>query len=207
MKKLNEENRKKEPDFWSLLIPVGIIVVSDLLLYYLPQETTWKFWAVFVASVFLFIIGYCGLLEIIPKPKNGSSGTFSRFITNAVAAVMFAVGLYYVYIDNGSYPSMAACTLLLIESLLVFNSGVTETGMTESEAVSRNRYVIAIVALMALLGFWFLFKEIVSDTADNVGRIEAATMLWVGAIALYRMSSVDLRYYIERKKKKKGSST
>ena len=211
MKIVDVENRKNEPDFWSLVIPVGIIVVSYLLLYYLPQDTTWKFWAIFVASVFMFCIGYCGLLGSFPESKTGSSATLLRCITAAVAAGMFAVGLYYVYFDNGSYPSLGVCTLLLIEALVVFTSGVSEGGMTESEAENRNMYVIAVVVLMALLGFWFLFKEIFSDTADNVGRTETATMLWIAAMALYQMCSVDLRYYIEKKKnkknKKKGSST
>jgi hypothetical protein len=204
-----EENSKKGPDFWSLLIACGILVVSYLVLYYLPQDTTWKFWAIFVASIFLFCIGYFGLIDVFPNSKNGSSSTLFRCITSAFAAGMFAVGLYYVYIANGSYPSLAVCTLLLIEGVTIFSSAFSETGMTQAEAENRNMCILAVVVLMALLGFVFFFKEILSETTDNVGRIETATMLWIGAAAVYEMCSVDLRYYIEKMKtqKKKGSST
>ena len=75
-----------------------------------------------------------------------------------------------------------------------------EEGMSLSDMKKRNMFVWAIVALMSVIGIWLFCKEIVSETADNVGRIETATMLWIAAIAIYRMCSVDTRYYIEKNK-------
>ena len=204
---MNEKNSKNEVDFWNLLIPGGLLIVSYLLLYYLPQDTTWRFWALFVVSVFMFCIGFFWFLEEVPVPKSKSGAILLQALMFAVAAGMFVFGLYCVYIDNGSYRSLAICTLMLIEALVVFTSGVSDkSGMSPVDIEKRNIYVRAIVASMAIIGFWFFWKDIVSDTAENVGRIEVATMLWIAASAIYGMCSVDTTHYIKKRKRKRNDN-
>ena len=205
---VEEKNSKKEVNSWSLLMPGGLLVISYLLLYYLPQDTTWRFWMLFVVSVLMFCFGFFWFLEELPVPKNKSGEVLLQSLLFAVAAGMFVFGLYRVYIDNGSYPSLAVCTLLLIEALVMITSGVSDkTGMNPVELEKRNMYLRAIVVPMAVIGFWFFWKEISSDTTDNVGRIEVATMLWIAAAAIYGMCcSVDSISYIKKKKSKKADS-
>ena len=198
---MDVQNSKNVVAFWNLMIPGGLLFVSYLLLYYLPEDTTWHFWAVFIMSVFLFCVGYFRLMEALPEPKNKRSTVLLHRIMSVVAAVMFLFGLYYVYTAIGIYRSLAVCVLFLIEGLVVFLDNTPgEEGMSLSDMKKRNMFVWAIVALMSVIGIWLFCKEIVSDTADNVGRIETATMLWIAAIAIYRMCSVDTRYYIEKNK-------
>ena len=201
---VEEQNGKKEVDSWNLLMPGGLLVVSYLLLYYLPQETTLRFWMIFIVSVLMFCFGYFWFLGELPVPKTKSGRILFRGLLFAVAAGMFVFGLYRVYIDNGSYPSLAVCTLMLIEALVMITPGVSdEAGMNPVEIEKRNWYLRAIVAFMAVVGFWFFWKEISSDTTDNVGRIEVATMLWIAAAAIYGMCSVDTISYIKKKRGKK----
>jgi hypothetical protein len=200
----NKHNNKNDVDSWNLLMPGGLLVVSYLLLYYLPQDTTLRFWMIFIVSVFMFCIGFFWFLAELPVPESKSGKGLLQGLLYAVAAGMFVFGLYRVYVDNGSYPSLAVCTLLLIEALVVITSGVSDkVGMNPVEIEKRNRYLWAIVAAMAVIGFWFFWKEISSDTTDNVGRIEVATMLWIAAAAIYGMFSVDTISFIKKKKGKK----
>lgn len=203
---VEEQNSKKEVGSWNLLIPGGLLVVSYLLLYYLPQDTTWRFWMLFIVSVFMFCIGFFWFLGELPAPKTKSGKVLLQVLLLVVAAGMFVFGLYRVYVDNGSYPSLAVCTLLLIEALVVITSGVSDkAGMSPDDIKKRNIYLRAIVLSMVVIGVWFFWKEIASDTTDNVGRIEVATMLWVAAPAIYWMCSVGTVSYIKKKGKKNDS--
>ena len=195
---MDVQDSKKVVEFWNLAIPGGLLFVSYLLLYFLPENETWHFWVLFITSVFLFCVGYFRLLAALPEPKDKRREVLLHRIMYVVAVVLLIFGLYFVYTDIGSDRSLAICTLLLIEGLVVFIGNMPgEAGMTLAEMKKRNRIVLAVTVFMAGIGFWLFCKEIAGDAADNVGRIETATMLWIAALAIYRMCSVEIPEFIE----------
>lgn len=182
---MSNQNDTKNPDFWDYMIPGGLLLVSYMLIFYLPQELTLKGWIAFGLSVFLFCIGYFGFLDTLPEPGTPTGALIKKLVLVTVATAMFCVGIYYVYMDNGSEKSLAIATLFLIESLVMcgIGSGGNCTGLPQQKLL-RN-FCIALAAGMAIAGCWFFYREIISETAESRGRIEAATMLWISAAALW----------------------
>ena len=202
---MDVQNSKKGVEFWNLAIPGGLLFVSYLLLYYLPEVATWHFWVLFIVSTFLFCVGYFRLMEALSEPKDKPRTVLLHCITSVAAVLLFLFGLYFVYTDIGSERSLAVCTLLLIEGLAVITTNTpSEAGMSLADMKKRNWIVLAITILMSAVGFWLFCKEIASDTADNVGRIETATMLWIAALTIYKMCSVKIPDVIENNKKDKS---
>lgn len=111
-------------------------------------------------------------------------------------------GLHYVYIDNGSIKSLAAVTLLLIESMVM--CGAVSSSDTGTGQLPRALFWVLIVG-MAVAGVCFFVQEITAETQDSYGRVEVATMLWIAAGAWWYSMPVDLdsTTNIRRKKNKK----
>ena len=104
---MDQQIDKKERDIWEYIIPGGLLFLSYVLLYYLPQAESWKFWVVFVISVFVFCVGYFRLLESLPKATSQTGSAIKTLIPMILGMGMFIFGLHYVYIDNGSIKSLA----------------------------------------------------------------------------------------------------
>ncbi|MBR6861118.1 MAG: hypothetical protein IKM73_07345, partial [Acidaminococcaceae bacterium] len=175
---MDQQIDKKERDIWEYIIPGGLLFLSYVLLYYLPQAESWKFWVVFVISVFVFCVGYFRLLESLPKATSQTGSAIKTLIPMILGMGMFIFGLHYVYIDNGSIKSLAAVTLLLIESMVM--CGAVSSSNTGTGQLPRALFWVLIVG-MAVAGVWFFVQEITAETQDGYGRVEVATMLWIAA--------------------------
>lgn len=199
---MDQQIDKKERDIWEYIIPGGLLFLSYVLLYYLPQAESWKFWVVFVISVFVFCVGYFRLLESLPKATSKTGSAIKTLIPMILGMGMFIFGLHYVYIDNGSIKSLAAVTLLLIESMVI--CGAVNSSDTGTGQLPRALFWVLIVG-MAVAGLWFFVQEITAETQDGYGRVEVATMLWIAAGAWWYSMPVDLdsTANIRRKKNKK----
>ena len=199
---MDQHNNKNNLVIWEYLIPGGLLFLSYWLLNFLPQYESWKFWVVFVISVFLFCVGYFVLLESLPQEKSQTGLVTRNLILMVFGMGMFFFGLYYVYIDNGGTRSLAAATLLLIESLVM--CGAVGSSVTETSQLPRTLFWVIIIG-MAVAGIWFFVQEITSETQESYGRIEVATLLWIAAAAWWQSLPVveDSKDY---KRKKKNSS-
>ena len=199
---MDQQIDKKERDIWEYIIPGGLLFLSYVLLYYLPHDESWKFWVVFVISVFLFCVGYFRLLESFPKATSQTGSAIRTLILMILGMGMFFFGLHFVYIDNGSIKILAAVTLLLIESLVI--CGAVSSSDTGNGQLPRALFWVLIVG-MAAAGLWFFIQEITGETQDSYGRVEVATMLWIAAGTWwYSMPvAVDENNNIRKKKNKK----
>ena len=164
---MDQQIDKKERDIWEYIIPGGLLFLSYVLLYYLPQAESWKFWVVFVISVFVFCVGYFRLLESLPKATSQTGSAIKTLIPMILGMGMFIFGLHYVYIDNGSIKSLAAVTLLLIESMVM--CGAVSSSDTGTGQLPRALFWVLIVG-MAVAGIWFFVQEITAETQDSYGR-------------------------------------
>lgn len=201
---MDQQNNNNNSDIWDYLIPGGLLFLSYWLLYFLPEHESWKFWVAFVVSVFLFCVGYFVLLESLPKAKSQTGSVVRNLILMIFGMGMFFAGLYYVYIDNGGIRSMAAVTLLLIESMVM--CGAVSSSVTETSRLPRALFWVLIIG-MAVAGVWFFVQEITSETQESYGRVEVATMLWIAAAAWwYSMpAAVDSKDNIRKKKNSSGN--
>ena len=94
---MDQQIDKKERDIWEYIIPGGLLFLSYVLLYYLPQAESWKFWVVFVISVFVFCVGYFRLLESLPKATSQTGSAIKTLIPMILGMGMFIFGLHYVF--------------------------------------------------------------------------------------------------------------
>ena len=74
---MEKQNTAETSGFWNYLMPCGALILSYMLLFYLPEEFSWKTWIIFGTSVFMFCIGYFKLLMALPEPKS-SAGAIAR---------------------------------------------------------------------------------------------------------------------------------
>ena len=176
---MDKQSNKNELGYWNYLLPGGMLVLSYLLLYFLPQDESWKFWIVFVVSVVVFCVGYFGFLGTLPEPETQTGSVIRNVILTVLGMGLFLFGLHYVYIDNGSTRSLAAATLLLIESMVMCGAVSGDQGIGKMQGV----FFKALIVGMTLAGIWLFAQEIISETETGYGRIETATMLWVAAAA------------------------
>ena len=51
---MDKQNNIKTPGFWDCLMPGGALLLSYMLLFYLPEEFGWKGWLIIGISAFLF---------------------------------------------------------------------------------------------------------------------------------------------------------
>lgn len=199
-----DQRNNNNLDIWEYLIPGGLLFLSYWILYFLPERESWKFWTAFAVSVFLFCVGYFVLLESLPKAKSKTGSVIRNLILMFFGMGMFFAGLYYVYIDNGGLRSIAAATLLLIESMVM--CGAVSSNTLEAGQLPRSLFWVIIIG-MAAAGIWFFVQEITSETQESYGRIEVATMLWIAAAAWwYSMpTAVDSKDYKRKKKISSGN--
>ena len=176
---MDKQSNKNELGCWNYLLPGGMLVLSYLLLYFLPQDESWKFWIVFAVSVVVFCVGYFGFLGTLPEPETQTGSVIRNVILTILGMGLFLFGLHYVYIDNGSTRSLAAATLLLIESMVMCGAVSGDQGIGKMQGVFFKVLIVG----MTLAGIWLFVQEIISETEPGYGRIEAATMLWVAAAA------------------------
>ena len=177
---MDKDSNKNELGYWDYFLPGGMLFLSYLLLYYLPQDESWKFWIVFGLSVVVFCVGYFGFLGTLPEPKTQTGSVIRNVILTVLGVGMFLFGLYYVYIDNGSSRSLAAATLFLIESMVM--CGAVSSGNQGTGKMQGVLFKVLIVG-MTVAGIWFFVQEIISETETGYGRVEVATMLWIAAAA------------------------
>ena len=199
---MDQQNIKNNFDIWDYLIPGGLLFLSYWVLFFLPQHESWKFWVAFAVSALLFCVGYFRLLQSMPKTTSQTGSVIRALIMMILGIGMFFFGLKYVYIDNGSMKSLAAATLLLIESMVI--CGAVNSSDTETGQLPRALFWVFIVG-MAVAGLWFFVQEITSETQDSYGRIEVATLLWIAAAAWWYSLpvTVDSKNNIRKKKNKK----
>ena len=176
---MDKQSNKNELGYWNYLLPGGMLVLSYLLLYFLPQDESWKFWIVFAVSVVVFCVGYFGFLGTLPEPETQTGSVIRNVILTVLGMGLFLFGLHYVYIDNGSTRSLAAATLLLIESMVMCGAVSGDQGIGKMQGVFFKVLIVG----MTLAGIWLFVQEIISETETGYGRIETATMLWVAAAA------------------------
>ena len=182
---MNRINNTKDPGFWDYMIPGGLLFLSYMVLFYLPQELTLKGWIVFGISVFLFCVGYFGVLQTLPEPESPTQAIVRQIIRITVGVAMFIGGVYYIYIDSGSDKSMAVAVLLLIEAIVMCGFGSESKGVSPLRSQIMKHVYMVLIVVMAMAGCWFFYQELVSDAADGKGRVETATILWVAAGALW----------------------
>lgn len=183
---MNKLNNTENPGFWDYMIPGGLLLISYIFIYSLPQELTLKGWIVFGLSVFLFCVGYFGFLTTLPEPKTLTGAIIRRLVLVTVAILMFLIGLYYVYIDNGSEKSLAIAVLFLIEGIVMSGFGDNNNSGILLQNKLMNYVYLALIAGMAIAGCWFFYLECFSEAVDSKGRVEVATMLWIAAGALWK---------------------
>lgn len=175
---MDQQNNKANLVIWDYLIPGGLLFLSYWMLFFLPQHESWKFWIAFAVSVFMFCVGYFRLLEMMPETTTQTGSAIRSLILMLLGMGMFLFSLRYVYIDNGSMKSLAAATLLMIESMVI--CGAVSSGDTQTSQLPRAFFWVIVVG-MAAAGLWFFVQEIISETQDSYGRVEVATMLWIAA--------------------------
>lgn len=203
VKCMDQQNNKDNLAIWDYLIPGGLLFLSYWMLFFLPQQESWKFWIAFAVSVFLFCVGYFRLLETMPKTTSQTGSAIRNLILMILGMGMFLFSLRYVYLDNGSMKSLAAATLLLIESMVL--CGAVSSSDTQTSQLPRALFWVIIVG-MAVAGLWFFVQEITGETQDSYGRVEVATMLWIAAGAWWYSMPVALdskNNDIRKKKNKK----
>ena len=182
---MDKQNDIKMTGFFDYLKPLGLLTLSYVLLFYLPYELTIKGWIVFGVSVFLFCLGYFGLIQTIPEPKSAAGTMVRKVIMTTLAVAMFAFGLYYVYMDNGSEKSVAIAILLLIECIVMWGFGSSDKGGDLLSPEMIKYFYPALMAVMILAGIWFFAQEIIDESEGSSGRVEVATILWVAAGTLW----------------------
>lgn len=200
---MDQQNNNNNLGLWDYLIPGGLLFLSYWMLFFLPQQESWKFWIAFAVSVFLFCVGYFRLLETMPKTTSQTGSAIRNLILMILGMGMFLFSLRYVYLDNGSMKSLAAATLLLIESMVL--CGAVSSSDTQTSQLPRALFWVIIVG-MAVAGLWFFVQEITGETQDSYGRVEVATMLWIAAGAWWYSMPVALdskNNNIRKKKNKK----
>ena len=111
---MDKQNNIKTPGFWDCLMPGGALLLSYMLLFYLPEEFGWKGWLIIGISAFLFCIGYYGLLSSLPEPETPAGALARRLALVTSGVAIFLGGIYYVYSSDGSEKSIAIATLALI---------------------------------------------------------------------------------------------
>jgi len=178
VKCMDQQNNKDNLAIWDYLIPGGLLFLSYWMLFFLPQQESWKFWIAFAVSVFLFCVGYFRLLETMPEATSKTGSAIRNAILMILGLGMFLFSLRYVYLDGASMKSLAAATLLLIESMVI--CGAVSSGDTQTSQLPRALFWVIIVG-MAAAGLWFFVQEITGETQDSYGRVGVATLLWIAA--------------------------
>lgn len=182
---MDKQNNIKTPGFWDCLMPGGALLLSYMLLYYLPEEFEWKGWVIIGISAFLFCIGYFGLISSLSEPGTPAGALARRLVLVTSGVAIFAGGIYYVYSSDGSEKSIAIATLALIEGLVICGLGGSEDSNDAPQNSILRKYYLLIIAGLAAAGCWFCYQEFVSEAAESRGYIEAATMLWITAGTLW----------------------
>ena len=182
---MNKQTNKENSSFWDYMIPGGLLFLSYMLMYYLPQEMDLKAWVLFGISVFLFCIGYFRLLQALPESKTTTEAIARKLIILIIAISVFFAGLYYIYVDNGSEKSIVIATVFLIEGLAMssFGDDGNERSLLSNDIMKR--VYLALIAALAIAGVWFCYQDIIAETASGKGRVETATMLWIAAGVLW----------------------
>ncbi len=171
--------------FWNYLMPCGALILSYMLLFYLPEEFSWKTWIIFGTSVFMFCIGYFKLLMALPEPKSSAGAIARQLVLITTGLSLFIGGIYYVYSNDGSEKSIAIATLCLIESMVMCGLSGTEDSSDPSQNNLLRKFCRMIIVFMIVGGGWFFYKEFAREDAAGRGYIEAATMLWIAAASLW----------------------
>lgn len=199
---MDKKTNKDNFEFWDILLPGGLLFLSYLVLFLLPQQESWKFWIAFAVSAFLFCIGYFPLIALLPEPESKTGSVIKSLLLMALGMGAFFFCLYYVYIENGSSRSLAAATLLLIESIVMCS--LAGGGPVDTSRLPKILFWVIIIG-MAAVGCWFIVREFTCEAQEGYGGVEVAGMLWIAALSWWMSLPIsgDSKIY---KRKKKNSS-
>lgn len=182
---MEKRNTEETSGFRDYLMPCGALILSYMLLFYLPEAFSWKSWIIFGTSVFMFCIGYFNLMKALPKPKSSAGAIARQLVLSTTGVSLFIGGIYCVYSDGGSEKSMAIAILCLIEGMVMCGLSGTEDKSDPSQNAIRRKFYRVLIVFMIVGGCWLFYQEIVREEAAGRGYIETATMLWIAAASLW----------------------
>jgi|GEM_PF-2071840 len=196
-----KEDNNNENIMSDILLSGGILTLSYSILYYFPDELSFKFWICLGVSAFLFCIGFFWLVASIPEPKGKAGAMLFKVVFVIGALGPFLLSVLYVYYDNGSDRSLGIATLMLIESIVVFGVSQNYNEACQISAEQEKLFIRVFAVIMIIIGGKLFWQEIMGEPDGN-GRIETATMLFISAATLYIMEPETVKKVTWRKKDK-----
>ena len=165
------------------VIDIACVIVSWLILLFLPSEEGFFLYAMIGVSAFLFIVGffrYMNASDRFNDPKNEIP--FAALMT-AGGIVMNVCGCRKILSDQGSAGSIMFAALLLIESLVLYGLafGALKTpGMKWGATIALR---IAAV-LLVIFGIWYGWMKGFDQSSVIFG-----VMLLIQAIVFWAMGA------------------
>lgn len=165
------------------VIDMICLAISYGLLFLLPETVDFFFYLLFGISAFMFCIGFFRLGFTFNTPADGKGKLLTLLLLILLGAVGNMIGLYTLYLSQGTGRSICIATILLIEALLLY--AIAGSKAEAPGAQWRVSIIFRIAAvLLVCAGIFLAIREHFSETVIILG-----TMLLIEAICLWVIGS------------------
>ena len=170
-----------------------ILLLSYLVLFWMPSVNEIVGYVLLGVSAFLFCIGYFRLIAVLPIPASQRTAIIWEKAATFLGLIIILLSGLLVFCNNGSMGSIIASTLLLIESLVVidhsFTSAEEENGggdLAAREKHNRQQGFFLHFAAVPMIVFavWGAIRN-----HWNGASVTAFTLMIIAALVVWSMGS------------------
>lgn len=170
-----------------------ILLLSYLVLFWMPSVSEIVGYILLGISAFLFCIGYFRLIAVLPVPASQRTAIVWEKTATILGLMTILLSGWLVFCNGGSVGSIIAGTLLLIESLVVidhsFTSAEEENGggdLAAREKHNRQQGFFLHFAAVMMVGFgvWSAIRN-----HWNGPSVAMFTLMVIAALVVWGMGS------------------
>lgn len=174
------------------LINTILLILSYVILIFVPKELGFLSYTILGISIFLFIVGYFRLASStdLTNKLGYKAGYFLNIILGMLA---FAIGAAYLYFDRGSGKSMTIAFILLMEGIIFWGtSGGNVINLRVERLTTRILYAFAL--LLAAFAVFIIVKQKTDGvTGAFLVLIECAATIIMGIIRRYKLEVIGMK--------------
>ncbi|MBQ8950954.1 MAG: hypothetical protein IJ065_07255 [Eubacterium sp.] len=174
------------------LINTILLILSYVILIFVPKELGFLSYTILGISIFLFIVGYFRLASStdLTNKLGYKAGYFLNIILGMLA---FTIGAAYLYFDHGSGKSMTVAFILLMEGIIFWGtSGGNVINLRVERLTTRILYAFALF-LAAFAVFIIVKQKTDGVTGAFLVLIECAAAIIMGIIRRYKLEVIGMK--------------
>ncbi|WP_026523861.1 hypothetical protein [Butyrivibrio sp. MB2005] len=164
-------------------INVLALVLSYVVLFFLPRNLTVTSYVILGISIFLFMIGYFRLQMIYGWFSDHIGYRMTNVLSDIIGMGLMAFGTVYLYISHSNGKGMVVVFLLMMEGLAFM---ATSAGEVIDLKVDRNMALVMRMFALCLIAFVVFY--IVTDIEKG---LPSAVLILIEIVMVLIMSNIN----------------